>query len=368
MKKHEKKIKQQDDSIQIPENILAKYKENRNGIIIILIALAITLGSSALYLDTFKKRTQRSWLLINEVINDNINTNLKVRDLDEKLQKKIEAVLGNEVDDRIKKILTKGNSKTQVKYNIKRLPVKTLPRFLKNEVLRKYNITRLEKQYQLAKFTNAAPWLAYCLEKLYYQDNQPAKALIYCNLIKENYEKHPLSDQVVQYNEASALKNEFILSNNDISSENNQNKNKDKGAIAIFSTTKGKFQMKIFEKQVPSIAQHFKYLANLGIYDGINFYQITPDRIYTGSSLGNGEATKQHVKNLKIKNTMPQKALVAMVSKEDEDKIDSRFFILKKYPWTRANERYAIVGKIVKGMDIVDKLEPTDILLDVTIK
>ena len=89
MKKHEKKIKQQDDSIQIPENILAKYKENRNGIIIILIALAITLGSSALYLDTFKKRTQRSWLLINEVINDNINTNLKVRDLDEKLQKKL---------------------------------------------------------------------------------------------------------------------------------------------------------------------------------------------------------------------------------------------------------------------------------------
>ena len=178
---------------------------------IILIAVAITLGSSALYLNTFKNRTQESWLLINEVMNDNFNANLKVQDLNLELQKKIEDVLGNEVDNRIKEILTKGDNKTEEKYDIKRLPIKALPLFLQNEVLRKYNIARLEKQYQVSKYTNAAPWLAYCLEQLYYQDNQPMKALVYCNFIKDNYTKHPLSKQVVQYNEASALKNEFYI-------------------------------------------------------------------------------------------------------------------------------------------------------------
>ena len=140
----------------------------------------------------------------------------------------------------------------------------------------------------------------------------------------------------------------FILSN-DTPDEKKQQPKKDKGTIAVFSTTKGEFQMKIFEKQAPEIAKHFKYLSNTGVYNGINFYQITQDRVYTGSPLGNGKITTQYAKNIKINNTMPQKAFVAMVSKEDDDKIDSRFFILKKYPWNRANDRYAIVGKIIKG-------------------
>ncbi|TEB11959.1 peptidylprolyl isomerase [Pelotomaculum propionicicum] len=133
-------------------------------------------------------------------------------------------------------------------------------------------------------------------------------------------------------------------------------------------TAKGPIVFEVYPNKMPVTVANFEKLAGSNFYDGLTFHRVEDWVIQGGDPLGNGTGgpgwsipleTNQDLKNVR--------GAVAMARSQDPNSAGSQFYILKKDA-SYLDGQYAVFGKVIKGMDVVDQIEKGDKMESVKIE
>jgi len=133
--------------------------------------------------------------------------------------------------------------------------------------------------------------------------------------------------------------------------------------IIVFETNHGTFKAELFEDKAPLTAKNFLDLTHKGFYNGLKFHRIIPDfMIQGGCPKGNGTGGPgYHIKDEfapGLKHNTP--GLLSMANAGPNTGGSQFFVTLVPTPWL--DGKHAIFGKVIAGMDVVQKIGklPTD--------
>ncbi len=144
---------------------------------------------------------------------------------------------------------------------------------------------------------------------------------------------------------------------NDMNTGNVLSKNR----FAVIETNKGTIKFELYEDKAPVTTKNFVKLAQSGFYDGLTFHRYEPGFVIQGGDpRGDGTGGSSQAIPLEInKNLTHVKGAVAMARTSDPNSATSQFYItLEATPFLDGN--YAVFGKVVSGMDVVEKLRAGD--------
>jgi len=124
-------------------------------------------------------------------------------------------------------------------------------------------------------------------------------------------------------------------------------------------TKYGRVIIKLYNDIAPLHAERMKQLARDGFYNNAPFHRVIDGFMaQTGDGqYGNGTGGSKYP-NLKAEfSKVPfKRGIVGMARTSDPNSANSQFFIMFA-DGSFLNGQYTVVGEVVKGMDIVDKLK-----------
>jgi cyclophilin family peptidyl-prolyl cis-trans isomerase len=139
---------------------------------------------------------------------------------------------------------------------------------------------------------------------------------------------------------------------------------------ALIYTEKGNIAIEFFPEQAPITVKNFVTLVGKKFYDQPNmaFHRVVPGFVVqTGDPTGTGAGGSKDRIPLEAKNKLSHnaKGVVAMARNADPNSASSQFYITLA-PQTSLDGKYAIFGKVVSGMDVLDKIKQGDKLYGVS--
>ncbi|HOU45995.1 MAG TPA: peptidylprolyl isomerase [Candidatus Pacearchaeota archaeon] len=133
-----------------------------------------------------------------------------------------------------------------------------------------------------------------------------------------------------------------------------QKLNPDKKYYAVLKTDLGDIKIELNAKETPITVNNFVYLARQKFYDGVIFHRTIPDfMIQGGDPTGTGSGGPGYEFDDEPFKGNYDRGTIAMANAGPNTN-GSQFFIMHKdYPLP---PNYVIFGKVIQGMDIVDKI------------
>ena len=124
-----------------------------------------------------------------------------------------------------------------------------------------------------------------------------------------------------------------------------------------------KIVAELYPHIAPNTVKNFVTLVNQGFYNGVGFHRVIEGfMIQGGDPEGNGtggpgysiagEFTKNGFKN----DLAHTEGVLSMARSQNKDSAGSQFFIVTKDA-PHLDGQYASFGKVIKGMDVVHKIE-----------
>jgi len=126
----------------------------------------------------------------------------------------------------------------------------------------------------------------------------------------------------------------------------------------ILDTTEGRVIIKLRNDIAPHHAQRLEQLARDGFYNNVPFHRVIDGFMaQTGDGqYGNGTgASKYPNLNAEFSNVPYKRGIVGMARTSDPNSANSQFFIMFA-DGSSLNGKYTVIGEVVQGMDVVDKL------------
>lgn len=128
---------------------------------------------------------------------------------------------------------------------------------------------------------------------------------------------------------------------------------------AVVETSCGRFDIALDTKRAPKTVNSFVFLAEEGFYDGLSFHRVVPEFVIQGGDpLGNGAGGPGYsVDEKPPANLAYTKGVVAMAKSpaEPPGRSGSQFFVVLS-PDAGLPPEYALVGKVDKGHDVVERI------------
>src|ERR1043165_8835629 len=145
---------------------------------------------------------------------------------------------------------------------------------------------------------------------------------------------------------------------------------------ATLSTSLGDVEIELFTDKMPLTAGNFIKLAKAGFYDGLHFHRVIgsfmiqfgcphsrdPNSPRAGTGNGpDGTIQDEHPDNAKLSN---EPVTLSMANTGRPDSGSCQFFINTVHnhylDWfTPGASKHPVFGKVIKGMDVVKKIEKT---------
>ena len=129
--------------------------------------------------------------------------------------------------------------------------------------------------------------------------------------------------------------------------------------VATVSTSCGDFEITLDSKRAPRTGGSFKYLADKGFYDNLTFHRIVAGFVIQGGDpAGNGTGGPGYtVVEAPPKDLAYASGVVAMAKtgSEPPGASGSQFFVVTAED-AQLPPDYALLGKVTKGMEVVDKI------------
>jgi cyclophilin family peptidyl-prolyl cis-trans isomerase len=137
-------------------------------------------------------------------------------------------------------------------------------------------------------------------------------------------------------------------------------------------TNKGSIVVELNQDKAPNTVANFVKYANDGFYTGTVFHRVISGFMIQGGGLDknlNEKETRAPIKNEADNGLANNIGTIAMARTNDPHSASSQFFInVANNAFLNHTEKsdrgwgYAVFGKVVKGMDVVDKIAkiPTD--------
>jgi len=134
----------------------------------------------------------------------------------------------------------------------------------------------------------------------------------------------------------------------------------DKDLKVKFTTTKGVIEAKLFYKEVPNTVANFVELARKGFYNGLLFHRVVPGfMIQGGDPKGNGTGgpgyTFADEFHPSLKHSKP--GMLSMANSGPNTNGSQFFITVNETP--HLDNRHAIFGEVISGMDIVNAIATT---------
>ena len=132
---------------------------------------------------------------------------------------------------------------------------------------------------------------------------------------------------------------------------------KDPENTLIMETTKGKVVIQLRPDLAPKHVERIKQLARENFYDGIVFHRVI-EGFMAQTGCPHGTGTGGSGKKLKAEfNSEPHvRGVVSMARAQDPNSGDSQFFICFDDA-SFLDRQYTAWGKVIEGMDNVDKIK-----------
>src|ERR1700741_482064 len=136
--------------------------------------------------------------------------------------------------------------------------------------------------------------------------------------------------------------------------------NLDKANAIVIDTTKGRIVVKLRADIAPQHAERIKQLAREGYYNNVPFHRVIDGFMaQTGDGQNFNGTGGSKYPNLKqeFSNVPFKRGIVGMARRGDSvDSANSQFFICFDDA-SSLNSQYTVIGEVVSGMDVVDKLK-----------
>ncbi len=135
--------------------------------------------------------------------------------------------------------------------------------------------------------------------------------------------------------------------------------------LAYVDTDRGNIQIELAVLDAPVTVANFMALARRGFFNGLTVYDATADLVQTGDPRGDGHGGPGYTIRDEI-NERPFLRGAVGLAEDSPDDGGSRFFITTS-PEPQLDGRRTVFGRVVAGMDVVDKLQPWDVIRTVQI-
>ena len=133
----------------------------------------------------------------------------------------------------------------------------------------------------------------------------------------------------------------------------------DKANAIVIDTSKGRIVFKLRTDLAPKHAERMKQLAREGYYNNVPFHRVMDGFMaQTGDGQNFNGTGGSKYPNLKAEfSAVPfKRGIVGMARSASEDSANSQFFIMLAEN-AGLNNKYTVVGEVVAGMDVVDKIK-----------
>ena len=127
-------------------------------------------------------------------------------------------------------------------------------------------------------------------------------------------------------------------------------------------TSKGTIRVELDEAKAPLSSKNFLDYVDAGHYDGTVFHRVIPGFMIQGGGFAAGmqqKPTRAAVANEAANGVKNARYTVAMARTSDPHSATAQFFInvADNARLDNAGGGYAVFGKVVQGMDVVDKIK-----------
>ena len=137
---------------------------------------------------------------------------------------------------------------------------------------------------------------------------------------------------------------------------------------ANFDTDRGPVRVELYPDKAPLTVANFVNLAKRGFYDGLNFHRVIKDfMIQGGCPQGTGTGGPGYKFEDEANNGVRHERGVLSMANAGPNTNGSQFFITHvATPWL--DGKHTVFGKVVDGMDVVDKVAQGDKIKSVKIE
>jgi cyclophilin family peptidyl-prolyl cis-trans isomerase len=138
---------------------------------------------------------------------------------------------------------------------------------------------------------------------------------------------------------------------------------------ATVETTKGTIVIQLLPEVAPQTVNSFVFLARNGFYDGLTFHRVEDWVVQGGDPLGTGAGGPGYTVPAEFESSTTYsqvRGIVGLARSQDPNSGSCQWYITKKDS-TFLDSQYTTFGRVVKGMDVVDKLTIGDVMTRVTI-
>ena len=139
--------------------------------------------------------------------------------------------------------------------------------------------------------------------------------------------------------------------------------------VAVIKTNEGQMVVQFWTDAAPNTVENFKKLARQGLYDGTIFHRIVKGFMIQGGDPNSKDPAKESTygqgdPGYKIKaefnDHSHDRGVISMARGPDPDSAGSQFFICLA-PVRRLDGQYTTFGKLIKGVDLLEKIGDTPV-------
>ncbi|MBV5270474.1 MAG: peptidylprolyl isomerase [Afipia sp.] len=133
----------------------------------------------------------------------------------------------------------------------------------------------------------------------------------------------------------------------------------DKANAIVIDTTKGRVIVKLRPDLAPQHAERIKLLARDGYYNNVPFHRVIDGFMaQTGDGQRFNGTGGSKYPNLPAEfSSVPfKRGIVGMARSSEPNSANSQFFIMFA-DGSFLNNKYTVIGEVVSGMDVVDKIK-----------
>jgi cyclophilin family peptidyl-prolyl cis-trans isomerase len=148
-------------------------------------------------------------------------------------------------------------------------------------------------------------------------------------------------------------------------------------AVIVVETEKGTFEIETYPNEAPKTVAHILALINKRFYNGQRAHRVVPGFVMQFGDQQTRDMTKEKMwgrvagepigaaEFSKLRTHV--KGAVAMAHNGDASKADTQMYVtLADTP--RLNGKYVVFGKVIGGMDVVEKIKYADRIVRVTVR
>ncbi len=136
---------------------------------------------------------------------------------------------------------------------------------------------------------------------------------------------------------------------------------------ATIETEKGDLVLELFASDVPVTVNNFVFLARDGFYNGTIFHRVIPDFMAQGGDpTGTGTGTPGY--SFADEFTEHTHITGALSMANSGPNTNGCQFFITYTPQHRLDGKHSVFGQLIERMDVLEKIEPGDTIIRITIE